>query len=61
MHDIVLPGSFSKQWGLGRHSMFFEGIPYTGKKTLTSFPSQAGMSQTKVGKNLIIPGQGEFG
>jgi hypothetical protein len=34
------------------------------KKSLTIFPSPAGMSLTNLslaGKNLIIPGQGEFG
>jgi hypothetical protein len=39
-------------------------IPEHCKKFLTIFPSLAGMSLTKLslaGKNLIIPGQGEFG
>jgi hypothetical protein len=34
------------------------------KKGLSIFPSPGGMSLTKLslaGKNLIIPGQGEFG
>jgi hypothetical protein len=34
------------------------------KKSLSNFPSPAGMSLTKLSlarKNLIIPGQGEFG
>jgi hypothetical protein len=39
-------------------------VRYTVKKSLSIFPSQAGMSLTKqslAGNNFIIPGQEEFG
>jgi hypothetical protein len=41
-----------------------QGGPYTVKERLAIFPSQAGMSLTKLsltGNNLIISGQEEFG
>jgi hypothetical protein len=47
-----------------RNPRSFHRSMYTVKKSLSIFPSPAGMSLTKLslaGKILIIPGQGEFG